>query len=156
MVQAGSGAIAFFIMAATSTIDPSSHESAHVNGGDLRAGRYQIAVPQPWPDQRDLLSAIVSLELSDEVETVGEAIAAVLQNSGYRLSPNPSASCQEELFELPLPAVHRSLGPLTLRQALEVLSGPAYQLATDPVRRLVSFERVPTIEPSSIEGCDCD
>jgi type IV pili sensor histidine kinase/response regulator len=130
--------------------------SVFPDGGDLRVGRYQTTVPQPRPDQRDLLSAIVNIELSEEVETVGEAIAAVLENSGYRLLPNPSASCQERLFELPLPAVHRSLGPLTLRQALEVLSGPAYRPAMDPVRRLLSFERVPVSELNAGEDCDCE
>lgn len=155
MVQAGSGAAAILIMASASTIELPSPESAPVNGGDQRIGRYQITVPQARPDQRDLLSAMVDIELSDDVKTVGEAIAAVLEDSGYRLSSNPP-SCQATLFELPLPAVHRRLGPLTLRQALEVLSGPAYELAAHPVRRRVSFERIPNIEPSSIEECDCD
>lgn len=153
MAQAGSGAIAFLIMAAASTIDLSSHEPAPVNGGEQRVGRYQTTVPQPRPDQRDLLSAIVDIELSEEVETVGEAIAAVLEDIGYRLSPNPAVPW---LFELPLPAVHRSIGPLTLRQALEVLSGPAYRPAMDPVRRLVSFARVPAGELNAIKDCDCD
>jgi type IV pili sensor histidine kinase/response regulator len=157
MAQAASGVIAFLIMAAASPIDLSLREPAAGNGGEQRVGRYQTTVPQPRADQRDLLSAIVDIDLSEEVETVAEAIAAVLENSGYRLlSPNPAAPCQEELFKLPLPAVHRRLGPLTLRQALEVLSGPAYQPATDPVRRLVSFERVPADEPNAIKDCDCD
>jgi type IV pili sensor histidine kinase/response regulator len=60
------------------------------------------------------------------------------------------------LFELPLPAVHRSLGPLILRHALEVLGGPAYELAADPAGRLVSFERVSIHGPRSIEDCVCD
>lgn len=155
MVQAGRVVMAMLSIGVVSSIDW-AQASAFPDGGDLRVGRYPRTAPQPRPDQRDLLSAIVDIELSDEVETVGEAIAAVLENSGYRLSPNPSASCQEELFELPLPAVHRSLGPLTLRQALEVLSGPAYQPAMDPVRRLVSFETVPADELNATGLCDCD
>jgi type IV pili sensor histidine kinase/response regulator len=157
MVQAGSGAMTLWLMAAVSTMDTSLHESALANGGDQGVGRYQTTVPQPRPDQQDLLAAIVDIELSDAIKTVGEAIAAVLENSGYRLlSPNPAAPCQEELFELPLPAVHRRLGPLTLRQALEVLSGPAYQPATDPVKRLVSFECVPADESNAAGVCVCD
>jgi type IV pili sensor histidine kinase/response regulator len=145
------------LMAAVSTMATSLHESAPANGGDRGVGRYQVTVPQPRPDQKDLLAAIVEIELSDAVKTVGEAIAAVLENSGYRLlSPNFEAPCQEELFELPLPAVHRKLGPLTLRQALEVLSGPAYQPALDAVMRLVSFERVPVDELNAIKDCDCE
>ncbi|MEX2123866.1 MAG: hypothetical protein WD795_08220 [Woeseia sp.] len=157
MLQAASGAMTLMLMAAVSTTDTSLHQSASANGGDRGVGRYQTTVPQPRPDQQDLLAAIVDTELSDAVKTVGEAIAAVLEDSGYRvLSPNPAAPCQEELFELPLPAVHRKLGPLTLRQALEVLSGPAYQAVTDPLRRLISFERVPADESHAIKECDCD
>lgn len=155
MVQAGRIAMALLSIAVMSSID-AVQASIFPDGGDLCVGRYQTTAPQPRPDQRDLLSAMVDIELSDEVETVGEAIAAVLENSGYRLSPNPSPSCQEELFELPLPAVHRRLGPLTLRQALEVLSGPAYRPAMDPVRRRVSFERVPMSKLNAVEDCDCE
>jgi type IV pili sensor histidine kinase/response regulator len=155
MVQVGSGTIAFLILVTASTIELPSPEPAAAKWGDQRIGRYQNAVPQPRGDQRDLLSAMVGIELADEVKTVGQAIAAVLEDSGYRLSSNP-ASCQKKLFELPLPEVHRSLGPLTLRQTLEVLCGPAYELATDPVRRLVSFVLVPTDEPSSLEDSICD
>ena len=45
------------------------------------------------------------------------------------------------LFALPLPEVHRQLGPMSLQQALETLAGPAFQLVEDPVHRLVAFER---------------
>ena len=155
MVQAGRVVMALLSIGVVSPIDV-VQASVFPDGGDLRVGRYQTTVPQPRPDQRDLLSDMVDIELSVDVKTVGEAIAAVLENSGYRLSPNPSASCQEELFELPLPAVHRKLGPLTLRQALEVLSGPAYQPAMDPVKRLVSFERVPADDLNGTRDCGCD
>ncbi len=156
MVQAASGAMTLWLMAAVSTMDTSLHESVPANGRDRGVSRYQTTVPQPRPDQQDLLAAIVEIELSDDIKTVGVAIVAVLENSGYRLSPNPSALCQEKLFELPLPAVHRRLGPLTLRQALEVLSGPAYRPAMDPVRRLITFERVPPDESNAAGVCVCD
>ncbi len=157
MVQAASEAMTLLLMAAVSTLDTSLHESVPANGGDRGVSRYQTTVPQPRPDQQDLLAAIVEIELSDDIKTVGVAIVAVLENSGYRLlSPNPAARCQEELFELPLPAVHRNLGPLTLRQTLEVLSGPAYRPAMDPVRRLITFERVPADESNAAGVCVCD
>ncbi len=157
MVQAASGAAVILVMATTSTIELPSPEPASLNGGDQRLGRYQITVPQPRPDQRDLLSAMVDIELSDDVKTVGQAIATVLENSSYRLlSPKPAAPCQEALFELPLPAVHRNLGPRTLRQALAVLSGPAFRPAMDPVRRLITFERVPAAGANATGVCVCD
>ncbi len=48
------------------------------------------------------------------------------------------------MFALPLPAVHRSLGPMTLRDALKTLAGPAFNLVQDPVHRLITFERCST------------
>jgi type IV pili sensor histidine kinase/response regulator len=45
------------------------------------------------------------------------------------------------LFALPLPAVHHHLGPMTLREALETLAGPAFHLVQDPVHRLITFEQ---------------
>ena len=42
---------------------------------------------------------------------------------------------------LPLPAVHRNLGPMPVKRELETLAGPAFRLVEDPVHRLVTFER---------------
>jgi len=36
--------------------------------------------------------------------------------------------------------VHRVLGPVTLRNALNTLAGPVWNLVIDPVNRIVSFE----------------
>ncbi|MGH8490231.1 MAG: FimV/HubP family polar landmark protein, partial [Gammaproteobacteria bacterium] len=44
------------------------------------------------------------------------------------------------LLGWPLPAVHRTLGPMRLDEALKTLAGPAHYLVVDPVHRLVSFE----------------
>ncbi|MCP3994765.1 MAG: hypothetical protein GY722_06845, partial [bacterium] len=74
--------------------------------------------------------------------TVGEAVRYLLQRSGYRLPTAESIGPDTVvLFGLPLPAVHRSLGPMTLRDALATLAGPAFYLVQDPVHRLITFER---------------
>jgi type IV pili sensor histidine kinase/response regulator len=51
-----------------------------------------------------------------------------------------------DLFALPLPDAHRSLGPMPLQTALETLTGPAFRLVEDPVHRLLTFERCHSIE----------
>ncbi|PUB42728.1 conjugative transfer region protein (TIGR03748 family), partial [Pseudomonas sp. GV047] len=48
------------------------------------------------------------------------------------------------LFTRPLPAAHYRLGPIPLRNALQVLAGPAWQLTTDEVSRSVCFEQQKT------------
>jgi len=44
------------------------------------------------------------------------------------------------LLDLPLPAIHRTIGPMTLDRALNTLSGEAFELIVDPVHRKVAFE----------------
>jgi type IV pili sensor histidine kinase/response regulator len=69
--------------------------------------------------------------------TVGEALHHVLRQSGYRLCESPDAA----LSALPLPAAHRRLGPMTLRDALLTLAGPAWNLSVDDFSRQVCFTR---------------
>lgn len=145
-----------FVLATSSMSAAAIHESDRDAGPVQRLSRYQISIPRARHDQRDRLVAVIDIELSDEVETVGAAIAAVINGSGYRLDTESPAACQQGLFGLPLPSVHRKLGPLSLRQALEVLSGPAYRPVIDPASRSVSFERVPPAELPDERGCGCE
>jgi type IV pili sensor histidine kinase/response regulator len=64
-----------------------------------------------------------------------------------------------ELYALPLPAAHLHLGPMTLRDALLTLAGPAWELHADDRARQICFERPgdsvaaePTPEPSAAEA----
>ena len=118
--------------------------SRTVSGGDLepvRVGRYSAIVPGPSPEQADPLAVPVHVAFPHSVQTVGRAVERVLPPSGFRLA-SLSASCPSlsALLDLPLPAVHRTLGPMRLDEALKTLAGPAHTLVIDPVHRLVSFE----------------
>jgi type IV pili sensor histidine kinase/response regulator len=55
------------------------------------------------------------------------------------------------LHGLPLPAAHRQLGPLFLRDALLTLAGPAWDLTVDDVARQLCFVRadVSNVRPPS-------
>ena len=110
---------------------------------DVQIGRYQSIAAAPEPQQVDLLSQVITHEFPDDVRTVGEAVKDLLEGSGYRLlSAKLAETYRIHLFALPLPDMQRKLGPLTLRDALELLSGEAFQLVVDPVYRLVSFELI--------------
>jgi conjugative transfer region protein (TIGR03748 family) len=118
--------------------------SRTVLGGDLepaRVGRYSVIVPGPSPEQTDPLAVLVHMEFPRSVQTLGRTIEQVLAQTGYRLA-DLHASCpsMSALLDLPLPAVHRTLGPMRLDEALKTLAGPAHTLVIDPVHRLVSFE----------------
>lgn len=107
----------------------------------IRVGRYSAIMPGPSPEQADPFALPIHMEFPYSVQTVGEALGHVLSRSGYRLaSPNASCPSLPVLLGWPLPAVHRSLGPMRLDEALKTLAGPAHYLVVDPVHRLVSFE----------------
>ncbi|MCP3869205.1 MAG: pili assembly chaperone [Gammaproteobacteria bacterium] len=92
--------------------------------------------------QADLLATTLTIRFPKRIQILGEAVRYLLQRSGYRLAKVESIGPDEvNLFALPLPAVHRSLGPMTLRDALRTLVGPTFHLVQDPVHRLITFER---------------
>ncbi len=107
----------------------------------VRVGRYSAIVPGPSPEQADPFALPIDTEFPYSVQTVGHALKQVLARSGYRLaSLDVSCLSLPALLSWPLPAVHRTLGPMRLDEALGTLAGPAHYLVVDPVHRLVSFE----------------
>ena len=121
---------------------------------EVQVGRYQSVVLQADENQVDRLSSMVELELPEQINTVGQAITYLLDGSGYRLlSAKLAEPYRVFLFGFPLPKVQRQLGPLSLRQALELLGGPAFRLVIDPVYRLVTCEMVPTSSNRESDAC---
>jgi type IV pili sensor histidine kinase/response regulator len=116
--------------------------SANLQANVVQTGRYSVLTATPTEAQVELLATTVMIRFPQRIQTVGEAVHHLLQRSGYRLVPaafiDPETAA---LLALPLPAVHRSLGPMTLRDALTTLAGPAFRLVQDPVHRLMTFER---------------
>lgn len=109
----------------------------------VQVGRYAAIAPTPTPSQKDLLSIVVQMRFHANILTVGEALDYLLLRSGYRLSnevrENPALVV---LSQYPLPEVHRELGPITLREAMTMLAGPAYQLVENHYQREISFQLV--------------
>ena len=117
----------------------STAEESHPT--ELRYGRYTLVSTEPTTEQRDLLAQIIDVSIPSNLNpSVQEAMHYVLQRSGYSLCP--AAEPVKILFTRPLPAAHYRLGPISLRNALQVLAGPAWQLTTDEVSRSVCFERL--------------
>ena len=107
---------------------------------ELRYGRYTLVSTEPTTEQRNLLAQIVDVSIPSHLNpSIQEAMHYVLQRSGYSLCP--AAEPVKILFTRPLPAAHYRLGPISLRNALQVLAGPAWQLTSDEVSRSVCFER---------------
>ena len=116
--------------------------SVNLQANDLQVGRYSLFAATPTQAQTELLATTMTVRFPERIQTVGESVRYLLQRSGYRLVTAESIGPDTvALFALPLTAVHRSLGPMTLRDALETLAGSAFHLVQDPVHRLVTFER---------------
>ena len=110
-------------------------------GGVYRISRYASIIPVATPEQAHPLSVVVTVDFTDQVHTVGEAVRHLLMRSGYRLADaEVSDPALPILLNQPLPLVHRHLGPITIDNALVTLAGDAWDLVIDPVNRLVSFE----------------
>ena len=119
--------------------------SLNLRAEDAQVGRYSVIAAVPTEAQADLLATTLTIRFPERIRTLGESVRYLLQRSGYRLASSRSAGPNTAtLFALPLPAVHRSLGPMTLRDALKTLAGPAFNLVQDPVHRLITFERCST------------
>ena len=112
-------------------------------------GRYTTVNPHAQTVVRDLLAVPVSVEFPQSI-TVGDAVARVLQDTGYSLSPATAAADERSaLLLLPLPSAHRTLDVPSVRVALQMLVGPAFAVVEDPVHRLVSFERCRAADPAT-------
>ena len=106
-----------------------------------QVGRYTSIEPVATAQQTDLLSVVVTVNFTDQTQTVGDAMQQLLLRSGYRLaSPHSSDPALPVLMQSPLPLVHRQLGPIRIDNALSTLAGSAWDLVVDPVNRLVSFD----------------
>ena len=107
--------------------------------GEMQVGRYSVWPVTATRAQVVPLSAMVAVRFPRPVQTVEQAVQHLLDGSGYRLA-GASDSPAAIMLAQPLPEVHRSLGPLRLDQALQILAGPVFQLVQDPLHRRIAFE----------------
>ncbi|WP_422403102.1 pilus assembly protein PilL [Pseudomonas sp. GZD-209] len=105
----------------------------------VRYSRYTLVSTQPDASQRDLMAQIIDVTIpSNMTPSVRDAMLYVVDRSGYALCP-PSSQHVIILYTRPLPAAQYKLDPMTLRNTLQVLAGPAWQVKVDEVNRQVCF-----------------
>ena len=106
----------------------------------IQTGRYSYVKNIPPVDQLNPLKVVVKTRIPQSVQTVGDTVTFLLARSGYELADQSVLSVEAKtLLNLPLPAVHRNIGPMTLDRALQTLSGDAFELVVDPVHRKIAF-----------------
>ncbi len=106
--------------------------------GRTQTGRYSFLVNGTEAAQADPLLVVIDVSLPQSLSTVEDAADYLLKRSGYCLM-DPATREVRHLFGLPIPSVHRHLGPMTLREALLALGGRAYELVVDDVYREVGY-----------------
>lgn len=107
----------------------------------MQTGRYTLVKNISPVDQLNPLKVVIKTRIPGSVETVGQSVGFLLARSGYVLADEEVLSNEvKTLLSLPLPQIHRDIGPMTLDQALHTLSGEAFELIVDPVHRKIAYE----------------
>ena len=109
-----------------------------------QVSRYQTVSNKPKFSQTNLLSQSVQVRFTQNIQTIGNAMNYLLRFSGYSLVPESQMSSALRItLNKPLPIIDRELGPMSLRDGLITLSGPAFYLTQNPVSRVVDFTLKP-------------
>ncbi|RMV60243.1 Type IV pilus protein [Pseudomonas syringae pv. pisi] len=122
-------------------LSPDLYSSGAKSGQEpmVRYGRYALVNTAPEAEQRDLMAQIIDVSIPANMHpSVQDAMQYVVSRSGYTLCP-PSTGHVNILFTRPLPAAQYKLGPMSLRNTLQVLAGPAWQVKVNEVTRGVCF-----------------
>lgn len=107
----------------------------------LQISRYATVAVMPSDAQINPLESVVQIHFPPNTQTIGQAINLLLNNTGFSLAPQEQLS-NEVLSTLskPLPIVDRSLGPVTIHQALSVLIGEnVFTIDVNELKREVNF-----------------
>ena len=105
----------------------------------VRYGRYTLVSTLPDSGQRDLMAQIIDISIPANMHpNVRDAMQYVVDRSGYSLCSAETGHVNI-LYTRPLPAAQYKLGPMTLRNTLQVLAGPAWQVKVDEVNRQVCY-----------------
>lgn len=105
----------------------------------VRYGRYTLVSTLPDSGQRDLMAQIIDVNIPTNMKSnVRDAMQYVMDRSGYSLCPADTGHVNI-LYTRSLPAAQYKLGPMSLRNTLQVLAGPAWQVKVDEVNRQVCY-----------------
>ncbi len=106
----------------------------------MRGGRYALVTANATLQQRNLLEQTVNVSIPASMSpSVEDGLRYTLQHTGYSLCA-PQGEPQQLLYSRPLPAAHFRLGPMPLREALQVLASSAFEVQADPIARTICYQ----------------
>ncbi len=109
----------------------------------IRQGRYTLINISPEDGQKYLLEQLVSVKLPYKYYyNLETGFRKTLLKTGIGLCSSSIDDVNKisTLFSRPLPKVHYKFGPMKLREALQMLAGPDYDLTIDNITRTVCFK----------------
>lgn len=120
----------------------------------IRQGRYTLVNTSPEEGQKYLLEQMVTVNMAPKKKrataaTVEQGLRTALSGTGLGLCYGSAFNQTASLFALPLPKIHHQFGPIKLREALQMLVGPAYYVTLNEITRTVCFK--PRDKPIEIE-----
>ncbi len=115
----------------------------------VQSSRYVEIDISPQSHQVDPLLVVIDFSFPQGINTVGEAIHLLISPSGYQLDIKEN-DIAYLLFEMPLPEVHKHLGPVRFKEAVAILSGKGFVPNFDETLRRISF----TTKSDSIMSTD--
>jgi len=102
--------------------------------------RYTRVSQKPLPEQIDLLSVNISTTIPRSLKTVKEAVEFLLMRSGYTLLDlSEQSSPTNIMMSNTLPESHRQIQTMSLRRALSMLAGSAFELRENNVYRTIMY-----------------
>ncbi len=104
--------------------------------------RYATVMNKPLTAQINPLLAVQQMHFPQNIKTVEQAIHCWLQYSGYNLvAPDKQPEGLRAVLRQSLPQIHKNLGPLSVKDGLEILAGQqVFVLVEDPLSRMVNFK----------------
>ena len=119
--------------------------SARSGASQIRYDRYTLISTKPKRDQLQLLDQIIDLRIADALSpSIHQAMTYALRHSGYQLCS--ATGHVGELFAHPLPASQYRLGPISVRDAMQMLAGPAWEMQVDEFARRICFSVRPAYQ----------
>lgn len=117
--------------------------------------RYATVDNKPLRAQINPLLAVQQVHFPQSVQTVGQAMNYWLQYSGYSLvKVEKQPLSLQAVMQQRLPQVDRNLGPLMIKDGLEVLVAgqEVFTLTQNPLLREVNFKLKPAFAAPSIKN----
>ncbi len=114
---------------------------ASVFAQDNRVSRYLTVEPVADESARFPLMSVGDISFSSKVQTVRDALNAVLEGTGYSIAPDAILDpASLTMLGSTVAASQRSLRTVTPLNAMAALIGPGFEVIVDPLSRRVAFD----------------